>query len=284
VVHAHFGWAAAEARRAAVDARVPLVVTFHGSDLTVYPGLRRAWDYRKLLADAADVIVVSEFLAAGLPRYGFDRRPHVIPMGIDLERLPFRRVRTDAALPRVLFVGRLVESKGVDVLLKAIPLVRVAVPEARFEIVGDGPLRGSWEAMSRALRLEGTVRFRGALPRASVHEELARADIVAVPSRGVRSGGAEARSVLAMEAMAVGTPLVATDNGGLPETVPPEHRCDLAREGDPESLAAALVERLTHPETWPERAAVARRWVERTFAWPVIADEIARVYATAVGR
>jgi colanic acid/amylovoran biosynthesis glycosyltransferase len=281
LAHAHLGWTAAEARQATVEAGVPLVTTFHGSDLLVYPGRRRAWDYRRLFRSVAEVIVVSEFLADRLPVFGFRRRPHVIPMGIDLDRLPYRGPLSDR--PHVLFVGRLVGFKGADVLLRAIPAVRAAVPEATFELIGDGPLRGRCEELARSLGIAGHVRFLGALPRAEVYGQMARAPLVVVPSREAENASAEARSVVAMEAMALGAAVVATDNGGLPETIPPEHRADLARQGDPEALAAALVERLTRPETWGERAAVARGWVERTFAWPVVARQIGDVYAAAAG-
>ena len=279
LAHAHFGWTAAEARQATVEAGVPLVTTFHGSDLLVYPGHRRAWDYRRLFRSVAEVIVVSEFLAQRLPTFGFRRRPHVIPMGIDLERLPFRGP-VDYR-PHVLFVGRFVGFKGADVLVRAIPAVRASVPDATFELVGDGPLRTRCEALSRSLGVEAAVTFRGALPRDAVYDVMAQAPLVVVPSREGEHASAEARSVVAMEAMAVGAAVVATDNGGLPETIPPEHRADLARQGDPDALAAALVERLTRPETWGERAASARRWVEQTFAWPVIARRISAVYAAA---
>jgi colanic acid/amylovoran biosynthesis glycosyltransferase len=283
VAHAHFGWTAAEARLAAHEAGVPLVATFHGSDLTVYPGHRRAWDYGRLFRGIAEVIVVSEFLARKLPRYGFRRRAHVIPMGIALDALPFRGALTQFDAPRVLYVGRLIGFKGADVLLRSVPLVRAQVPEATFQIIGDGPLRAHCEDLHRSLGLDGPVTLRGALPRAEVYAELAKAHVVVVPSRDEESGRAEARSVLAMEAMAIGAPVVATDNRGLPETIPPEHRGDLARQGDPEALAAALVERITRPETWQSRAEVAHAWVEREFAWPRIAERIADVYAEAAG-
>jgi glycosyltransferase involved in cell wall biosynthesis len=280
LAHAHFGWAAAEARAAAVEARVPLVATFHGSDLTIDPGRRRSWDYRRLLRAAAAVIVVSDFLARKLPAFGFDREAHVIPMGIDLAQLPLRPERRLPERPTVLFVGRLVGFKGADVLVQAVPEVLRAFPEARFEVIGDGPLRDVCAGLVRRHGLERSVTLSGALPRPQVYERLAAADVVVVPSRDEENGRAEGRSVLAMEAQAVGAAVVATDNGGLPETFPPEHRADLARAGDPASLAAALVARLSRPGDWRERALVARSWVERNFAWPEIGRRIDHVYRT----
>src|SRR6185503_15366340 len=110
LLHAHFGWAGADAVLAARRLRLPLLVSFHGTDLTVYPAVE-PWRrrYPAMLAGADRVTVVSDFLAGLLRDAGHDGRVDVVPTGIRLERFPFRGPRAPSGGLRLVFVGRLHE-------------------------------------------------------------------------------------------------------------------------------------------------------------------------------
>jgi colanic acid/amylovoran biosynthesis glycosyltransferase len=296
VVHAHFGWTAAEVLPVVKRAGLPLVAGFHGYDLTVFPVYgsvdlerdahaprRRHRPYRRLLRELDRALVVSAFLEGRLRGLGFEGPVDVVPTGISLSDFPFRGPRPGAGdEARLLFVGRLVPYKGLDVLLRALPRVAAGEQGVRLDVVGDGPSRSRYEALAAELGPSHAVSFHGPLPRGGVVRALQEADVLVAPSRTVDTGQAEGLSNVTKEAMAVGLQVVATANGGLPETIPPRHREELVPEGDPAALAERITALLAARESWPERARVGRDWVERTFDWARLAPRIAAAYREAV--
>jgi glycosyltransferase involved in cell wall biosynthesis len=294
-VHAHFGWTAAEVLPVVKRAGLPLVAGFHGYDLTVFPvhgsvdiatesHPPRRWHrpYRRLLRELDRAVVVSSFLEQRLRSLGYEGPVDVVPTGITLGDFPFRGPRPEpAGERRLIFVGRQVPYKGLDVLLRALVQVAGSQPEVRLDVVGDGPCRPRYEALAAELGVSRLVRFHGALPRPGVVRALQEADVLVAPSRTVATGQAEGLSNVTKEAMAVGLQVVATANGGIPETIPPPHRDELVAEGDPAALAARIAEVLGEREGWPARARLGREWVEQGFDWARLAPRIAAVYEAA---
>lgn len=217
VVHAHGMYAlpAGEvARRVAAALGVPYVVTVHGSDLQIMARDRaRA---TRTMATAAATTYVSAALRDRAAELGFPiHHAHVVPNGFDPEVfhpaltpdiLPDEAERPDGPLD-LLFVGNLLPVKGADLLPDILDRVRRTHPQARLTVAGDGPLRASLEA---ALPRE---RFLGRVPPAEVAELMRRGDVLLVPSRN------EGWGCVVTESYACGTPVVATQVGGLPEAV-----------------------------------------------------------------
>jgi glycosyltransferase involved in cell wall biosynthesis len=259
VVHAQFGWAVGSGVAVARRLDVPAVATFHGTDVTVMrPGHRSTRPFAQL--DAA--IAVSHFIEAKLRGLGFAGPVEIIPAGVRLDRLPFRGAEPQDATPRILFVGRLNPQKGITVLLEAL----ASIPDARLDVIGGGPSRQTLEALARRLDLDSRTSFLGALPRREdVLDGMRRAHVLVMPSRAMPDGQAEGSPVVSKEAQAIGVPLVATDTGGIAETVPPEHRGDLVPGDDPQALAAAITRLLSDPALRTARARRAREWVEQQF-------------------
>src|SRR6266567_4791518 len=176
VVHAH--WVVPGgfiARVLLALTRVPYVVTAHGADaymLRTRPALRLK---RAVLRRAAATVPVSAEIGTELAKLGPVSPP--VPMGVDIARIAGEVGPRRPERGRVLFVGRLVEKKGVDVLLRA----AARVPAAFVAIVGDGPSRRALEALAAELRITDRVEFLGARPRQGVMDEMARAALVAVP-------------------------------------------------------------------------------------------------------
>jgi glycosyltransferase involved in cell wall biosynthesis len=216
VVHAHnvkaTAVAAAGSRLARPARRPPVLTTLHG----VASGEYRAAAH--ILCRAADVVAcVSEdvrrrLLIAGYPA----QRMAVIRNGV-APATPLaasRREQLDRELgldgaPLVISVGRLAPVKAPDRFLAVAACVRRAVPEARFLLVGDGPLRGALERQAAAVGLSGAVEFTGV--RLDARDLIARASVMLVTSRS------EGLSVAVLEALAAGVPVVATDVSGMRE-------------------------------------------------------------------
>lgn len=285
LLHAHFGWAGVDALPAARSAGLPLVVTFHGTDLTVYAhSARGRREYAAMLAGLDRAIVVSRFLADRLRAIGYDGPLEVVPTGVRLDRPPVRREPRAGGSTRLLFVGRQVPVKGLDVLLRALPRLCAEEPRLVLEVIGDGAESARNEALARELGVSRHVSFRGAKPRDQVRAALERAELLVVPSRTTADGAAEGAGLVPKEAMAAGLPVVATDSGGLPETVPPEYRHELVPEGDHEALAARIAYVLERRESWPRRAHAGREWVENQFDHERVARRTAAIYAELLDR
>jgi len=147
---------------------------------------------------------------------------------------------------RVLYAGRLLEWKGVDIALHVIADVKQSYPGIRFTIVGDGPAKGKLAALSRELGLETVVTWVGWLPQRAVVEHYACADVLLFPS--LRDSG----GMVVLESLAYGVPVLCTDLGGPGIMVNPTCGRSIATAGrNPEQLtcdlSSALLEIVTVP-------------------------------------
>lgn len=186
---------------------------------------------------------------------------YTVPLGVDVEAIQADVGPRSPKPDEVLFVGRLVEKKGVDVLLRAL----VDVPEARLNIVGDGPDREELERLAVALGVEERVAFLGQGSVVQVRQHLARARAIVIPSRVARSGDKDGTPLVMCEAMAAGTPVVASNLGGLGEHIRSGENGVLVRPDSIEELTRALQEVLAAPDDQLEsRAENAKRYMMGT--------------------
>src|SRR6185437_4521025 len=183
-------------------------------------------------------------------------------LGVDLAAFPVGHGDREAT---VLHVGRLVEKKGTGVLLDAFARVRAAQPAARLVIIGDGPLRGSLEALADRLGLGEAVRFLGSQPHASVAEWMRRAAVLAVPSVTARDGDAEGLPTVVMEAAASGLAVVGSDHSGIPEAIDDGRSGFVVAEGEALPLARCLTELLVSRDLRRSMGAAGRYLAERRF-------------------
>jgi glycosyltransferase involved in cell wall biosynthesis len=245
LVHVHFGYVVGDVLGLTRRSGLPLVLSLHGDDATSLP-TRQPGHYDDTVAAAAAVVVPSRFLAGVATGLGFaPDRVHVIPAGVDTGFFtPSPVPRT----PRVTFVGRLVEKKGLDVLLSAWPAVVAEVPEARLDIIGAGPLAAAIPAGERSVRhVAPEAHRRGEQVRDAVRS----ARVVVSPSRVSATGDAESLLLVNLEAQASGRPVVTTRHGGIPEFVD-ERTAVLVPEGDAPALAQAVARLLADPATAQE--------------------------------
>lgn len=243
VIHAH--WIVPAGLVAWVVRRltgVPYVVTAHGADAYTLRGGPALRLKRRVLRRAAATVPVSTAIGTELSELA--PVAPAVPMGVDVARIGAEVGPRKPEDGRVLFVGRLVEKKGVDILIEA----AARVPSAVLAIVGDGPSRADLEKRAADLELTERVEFLGAQPRQGVMDELARAAVVAVPSRVGAGGDQDGVPVVLGEAMAAGVPVVASDIGGLGEYVVDGENGRVVASGSVDELAAALAELLEHPD------------------------------------
>jgi glycosyltransferase involved in cell wall biosynthesis len=229
LVHVHFGYRLRDAE--GLLGRTPVVLSLHGHDITAF---HRQWPayYRPVLPRVDAVVVPSQHLAdLAVVAGARAERVHVLPSGVDLARHPPSPLPPGP--PEVLFVGRFVAKKGVDVLLAAWPLVLARVPEARLRLLGTGPPPTTADPTV-------TVDPGGDVPGA-VAAAMRAATVVCTPSRTADDGDVESLLLVNVEAQASGRPVVTTDSGGIPEHVAAGRAALVVPESDVGALAEALV-------------------------------------------
>jgi glycosyltransferase involved in cell wall biosynthesis len=284
VIHAQHLWVTGYA---ASKTDVPFVATAHGTDLM---GFRRYPDWRGLALEgtrqAGAVIAISHQVADdAIALYDIPpARVRLILNGFDgsifhpmtVDRAEVLRGFGLTGTPRaiVVFVGKLTAFKGVDVLLEAACAYESALGEVMTLIVGDGELREQLPAQAADLHL-ADVHFMGQHPQSQVARLLNVADVSVVPSR------VEPFGLVAVEALACGLPVVATDAGGLPDFIDDQVGW-LVEVGDPNQLASAIIEAIER-DAKVDKGPVAARLARQRFSWSHKVDEMISVYSEVLG-
>ncbi|MDY0086970.1 MAG: glycosyltransferase [Coriobacteriia bacterium] len=253
VVHAHYLVPTGPAGRlCAVLRRVPLVLFAHGGDvLLAARGDAVGRSARRVMRSADVLVAPSAYLAEEMAQVagGPLHQTEIVPMGVDPAVFcPGDREEARAHLglrptgPLLLFAGTLDANKGAgcEELLEALDAPSLAT--AALVVVGQGPWRPRLEERARAGSLSGRVDFRAQVERDELASLMRAADAVVVPSRR------ESLGLIALEARAVGTPVVAADVGGLPEHVESGVSGELYTPGSPARLRDALERVLSAPE------------------------------------
>lgn len=201
--------------------------------------------------------------------------------GVNLDRFPATpwppapRTGAGGTALEVLFVGRLIALKGVDMLLRAIATLAADDLPVRLTVAGSGPLEQEWSALADQLGLAGQVRFLGARSAAQVAAAMADCHVLCLPS--VReSGGA-----VLLEAMACARPVLALDYGG-PSDLVDEQVGLLVPLNTPQqvagALAAALRDIFARPAVWRERGRTGRLRAVSTYTWPAKIEQALAAY------
>ena len=240
VLHAQFGRGGAFALPIARALKIPLVVTFHGGDAHKDKHYRRfqpslfARRRATLMAEAARFVCVSESVREKLAARGFPlEKLVVLPIGTDIPaETPARPLQGP-----VLFIGRLVPKKGVAVLIEALQRLRAEGREPETVIAGDGPLADDLRRQASGL---DRLRFLGWQTPDAVAKLMREAALLVVPSIAAADGDAEGLPSVAMEAMALGLPVLGSTEAGLAGVVIPGETGVLVPAHDGSALATAI--------------------------------------------
>jgi len=210
----------------------------------------------------------------------------IIPNGIDLtsyhtsvDRWSVRsRYGIQPNEKLVLCVGRLVPQKGVEYLVQAVPAISRRYPESKFIIVGDGWFRGQLEGLARSTDQGWRIRFVGFIPDREVVNLMMSADVLVIPSVYEPFG------IVALEGMAAGVPVVASQIGGLAEVIQHDRTGILVYSRNPDSIAWGVDRVLSDPGHSSWLAQNARETVQKTYSWEAIAMRTVKVYEEVAGQ
>ncbi|HYT05205.1 MAG TPA: glycosyltransferase family 4 protein [Gemmatimonadales bacterium] len=289
VIHVHwplplalFGWAAQRARP------VPLVTTFYGVELrwvkSAMPFLKRflAWAARR----ADRVVAISSYTAREV-RELVDVPVEVIPYTASFPetapRQPHGGARGAQEPFTVLFVGRLVERKGVSHLIAALARLDRSVP-GRLVIVGEGPERSRLEEDARRHGVTDRVEFRGRVSAQELGAAYASASVFVLPSVLDARGDTEGLGVVLLEAMHHEVPVIGSRIGGITDIVVDGESGLLVPPGDDEALATALRTLAQDPALAARLGAGGRERLRAEFSWDAILRRWEKLYREVAER
>jgi glycosyltransferase involved in cell wall biosynthesis len=289
IFHAHDWLSLDAARELKYEYQLPMVATIHATeygrnngihnDLQRYIHEQEYW----LSYEAWRVIVCSDFMRNEVNRIfnsPFDK-VDVIYNGVDPHKFEFDWKDEERSIHRarfakpgehiVMYVGRFVREKGIQVLLNAASVILAKEPNTKFLIVGGGN-REKFERFVRWYGLQDKVIFTGFMANRSLHMLYRVADVAVFPSLYEPFG------IVALEGMAAGAAVVASDAGGLREVVLHDQTGTLSYAGNAESLGWAVVRALQDPKRAEKLKLEARKRIDAEFAWPLLAEQTAKVY------
>ena len=289
VFHAHDWLSLDSARELKYEYMLPMIATVHateeGRNQGIHNELQRYIHEQEywLTYEAWRVIVCSEFMKAQVNQ-SFNcplDKIEVIYNGVDAKKFAFewpeherKEWRKRFALPNekiVMYVGRFVREKGIQVLLNAAHIVLANEPNTKFVIVGGGH-REKFEKFVRWSGLQDKVLFTGFMANRSLHQVFRIADVAVFPSLYEPFG------IVALEGMAAGAPVVTSDAGGLKEVVLHDQTGTTSYAGDPSSLSWAILNVLRDPSRAAKLREAATQRLYSDFNWGHIAEQTAAVY------
>ncbi len=287
LVHAHWlipqGFIAALALKFSATRQVPILVTSHGSDFFAFnsvPFLQlKQWTLNRI----DSLVVVSDFMKARY-RHSFPATSdiQVCSMGVDLTRQFVPASNSSNSDNRLIFVGRLVESKGVTYLLEAIYLLCEQGIDINLDIVGDGPDMPQLLSLVKKFKLDKRVVFHGAKPNSELPEAYHRANIAVVPSIIGSNDRQEGLGLTTIEAMGCECAVVASSLDAFKEVILDEETGLLCPPADASALAGKIKILLDDRELRQRLARAGRQRVLQLFDWQHIVERYAQLYENTI--
>lgn len=291
IIHAHWvvpgGFLAAASRT-----NLPIVISLHGSDVFMAEANRAARQAaRYAFRRASWVTACSDDLRRRALTIGaIADRTEVVPYGVDTDRFkpdPAVRARvrqaqgiTDA-IPVVIAAGRLVRKKGFEYLIDAIAQLKPRWPTLTVWLAGSGDLEPELRQRVMSREVADHVTFLGGVPQDEIGSLLAAADIVIVPSVHDDAGNVDGLPNILLEALASGTPVVATPAGGITTVARNDQTARIVPERNPNAIAIAIEEFLNNPKLRAQLGAAARTLMCGTHTWEQMAKRFEETYARA---
>ncbi len=287
LVHAHDWLVGKASKQICGQMNLPLVATIHATEYGRNKGLhsdlqKNIHNLEQELASQATLLIgCSQYM--GLEIASLFNQPTdkitVIPNGVEPENiLPDRGkpLSRDSKEKNILFLGRLVPEKGVQVLIEALPIILQKAGPVKLYIAGKGPYQPELAELAQSQGVADRVIFVGYVNDHDRNELLNQSEVAVIPSLYEPFG------IVALEAMAAGLPVVVSDTGGLRDVI--EHGVDgyCVPPDDSELLAYYISELLNNPELARHFTRRARRNVAVKFNWRQIASDTLKVYARAI--
>ncbi|MBW2019667.1 MAG: glycosyltransferase family 4 protein [Deltaproteobacteria bacterium] len=271
--------------------KIPCITTIHGSDIY---GFKSPW-LKALNAKVikySDICTANSKATARAARKICERKNvEIIPMGV--EHINLFGKSSNAGIMRralgingrvVLFIGRLIDLKGVDYLIKALPHVLQRCPDIKVLLVGSGPQKEYLVKLSKDLGLGNSVFFLDKVPPEETLKFYSLASLFVLPSIVNERGETEGLGIVLLEAMASGVPVIGSNVGGIPDIIKDGETGLLARQKDHNDLAKKMIRLLTDEELRNKLIENGFESIKEGFSWEVISDRFIKIYQEVTRR
>jgi glycosyltransferase involved in cell wall biosynthesis len=199
-------------------------------------------------------------------------------MGVDLKHRFTPEHAIERSAGEILFVGRLVEKKGLRTLLEAMPKVLAKHPAIHLTVAGTGPLEGELRELARHLDISDKVNFLGMVKQTNLPDLYRKATLAVFPFVVAKSGDQEGFGLVQVEAMGCWCPAIAGDLPAIHDSITHGETGLLFSPGNPEKLAETILRTLNDPDLCIRLAREARKRAIEQFDWEVVADKYAKLY------
>lgn len=247
VIHVHWpfphgiwGWAAGKL------SGTPMVLTFHGAELLLAKKFFFVNIFIKhAIKHCKGIICNSTFTAAQVSKLT-DKTVNIIPFGVTVN-IKERNQDKTGSVRNLLFAGRIIERKGLEYLIKSIPLMDDGVP-VHLNIVGEGNIKEALQELTTQLNLDERITFHGFVPNTQLEDMYASADLFILPAIVDDRGDTEGLGVVLVEALSYQVPVVASRIGGIPDVIIDGETGVLVQEKSSEAIANAVQQLLSDTE------------------------------------
>jgi glycosyltransferase involved in cell wall biosynthesis len=212
----------------------------------------------------------------------------VIPMGVDVEFFDRALLQKKQPAPGVendkivLYAGRLIDVKGVEYLVKALPLVLERQANAKLLVVGSGPCKGDLVSLAERLHVQDKVMFRDAVSQEELVRYYSMSDVFVLPSVITEGGETEGLGLVLLEAMACGVPVIGSAIGGIPDIIKDGDTGLLAQQKDPGDLAEKICRVLAEKDFGYGLGKRGRDFVKERFSWPSIGKRYLEAFSAVL--
>lgn len=283
IIHVHWPfphviWAFLGARKN----KSKVILTFYAAELLL---VKRKFKFLRLLmkwiVNRADKVVTFSTYIKDLIREYDKIEVEIIPYGATIQERKFKVKKNKEK--RILFVGRLIERKGVKYLVEAMPKILEKV-DSRLIIIGDGGEKKNLERYVRQLNLNKKIKFLGKVSDRRLEEEYKKCDVFVLPAIVDSKGDTEGLGVVLIEALMYKKPIVASDVGGIKDVVINNKTGLLIQERNIKELAGAIINIVKNSELAKRLGNEGYRYVKKKFDWDRIINKFCETYKGVLTR
>jgi glycosyltransferase involved in cell wall biosynthesis len=288
-IHAHWIFMQGfTSRIVSIITRKPLIITAHGTDLFAMQKGYKKW-LVKFASKNAKIVTVNSSATIRLAKntFGIDHAK-IIPMGIDTilfnDKKPILNIKKQLGIngPMILWVGRLVEVKGLQYGIEAMSILHTFLPDARLVVIGDGQEKDKLMKLSQKLKIGKSVIFYGPISNSKLPPFFREADLFLGTSITTKDGSTEAFGVVNLEALASSTPVVTTNVGGIVDIIKHNECGLLVKPQNAKALALSIQQVLTDQKLGNRLGEQGRKVAEENYSWPTIAQEFKKIYVNGL--
>jgi glycosyltransferase involved in cell wall biosynthesis len=259
-----------------------LMLNFYGADLLLIRKYGWVKGFLSQFIKKADAVAAISTFTASQVNALSDKHVAIVPYGAAVTMKAKAAGRVGSSENIVLSAGRMIERKGFEYLVSAMPLVREKVPGAVLHLVGDGPWRARLQEQVATMGAGKFVLLPGKVPNETLDDLFARCSVFVLPAVVDSKGDTEGLGVVLLEAMMYGKPVIGSDVGGIPDVIAHDRTGLLVPQKDPQALANTIARVLTDPALAERLGKAGQACVQEKFSWEVITGQMMSLYRGAL--